>query len=46
MSDTKEEIGWCDIHSRIDDSGAWDIWEENDYCSSGERKKISDEIQS
>lgn len=32
-------IGWCDIHSRIDALGEWDMWDENDFCSYGERKK-------
>ena len=33
-----EGIGWCDVHSRVDGLGEWDIFEPNDFCSDGERR--------
>ena len=40
------KIGFCDKHSQFDyDELEWDVFEENDFCSYGERKsneKIND----
>lgn len=31
-------IGWCELNSKILPSGDWTMWDENDFCSCGERE--------
>lgn len=33
-----KDIGWCELNSKIYPSGEWDMWDEDDFCSRGERK--------
>ena len=35
---TNPEIGWCDIHSHLTSSDEWTTFNDDSFCSDGERR--------